>query len=178
MGGAGEHWSDVTKLVIFRGPSPTVRACLITLYVQVIVMQYYCLAQIWGKLSRYDKGSREINSSNWVEWQGARVQWIINMSPPLFLCNIWTLSDVIFESPNFTFFFKPSLSVFVVVHVVVIVIPVVNPRNIPLKFGSNQVINRWDVVDAVVVSVVVVVVVIVVVIGVVIDPRNLLLKLV
>ena len=28
------------------------------------------------------------------------------------------------------------------VHVVVVVIPVFDPRNIPLKFGSNQVINR------------------------------------
>ena len=32
--------------------------------------------------------------------------------------------------------------VIVVVHVVVVFIPVVDPRNIPLKFGSNQVINR------------------------------------
>ena len=52
----------------------------------------------------------------------------------------------------------------VVVHVVVVVIPVVDLRNIPLKFG--QVINRWYVVNAVVVSVVVVD-----------NPRNLLLKL-
>ena len=40
----------------------------------------------------------------------------------------------------------------VVVHVVVVVIAVVDPRNLPLKFGLNQVINRWDVVDVVVVS--------------------------
>ena len=32
--------------------------------------------------------------------------------------------------------------VIVGVHVVVVFIPVVDPRNIPLKFGSNQVINR------------------------------------
>ena len=43
--------------------------------------------------------------------------------------------------------------VVVVVHVFVVVIPVVDTRNIPLKFGWNQVINRWDVVDVVVVSV-------------------------
>ena len=69
-----------------------------------------------------------------------------------------------------------------VVHVIVVVIPVVDTRNIPLKFGWNQVINRWDVVDVVVVSVfvfvfVVVVVVVIVVIVVVVDPRNLPLKL-
>ena len=52
--------------------------------------------------------------------------------------------------------------VVVVVHVAVI--PVVGPRNIPLKFGWNQVINRGDVVDVVVVVVVIVVIV---------DPRNL-----
>ena len=46
-----------------------------------------------------------------------------------------------------------------VIHVVVVVIPVVDSQNIPLKFGWNQVINRWDVVDVVVISVVVVVVV-------------------
>ena len=62
--------------------------------------------------------------------------------------------------------------VVVVVHVVDVLIPGVDPRNIPLKFGYNQVINRWDVV--VVVSVVVVAFVIVVVIVVVVDPRNLL----
>ena len=64
--------------------------------------------------------------------------------------------------------------VVVAFHVVVVVIPVVDTRNIPLKFGWNQVINRWDVVD-VVVSVfvfVVVVVVVVVVIVVIVDPRN------
>ena len=63
----------------------------------------------------------------------------------------------------------------VVVHVVGFVIPVFSSRNIPLKFGWNQVINRWDVVDVVVVSVfvfVVVVVVVVVVIVVLVDPRN------
>ena len=32
--------------------------------------------------------------------------------------------------------------VVVVVHVVVVVIPVVNPRNIALKFSKTQVINR------------------------------------
>ena len=32
--------------------------------------------------------------------------------------------------------------VIVVVHVVAVVIPVVDPRNIPLKFGKNPVINR------------------------------------
>ena len=64
------------------------------------------------------------------------------------------------------------------VHVVVVVIPVVDPRNIPLKLGWNQNIDRWDVVDVVVVSVVVVVVVIVVaIVVVVVDPRNLLLML-
>ena len=45
--------------------------------------------------------------------------------------------------------------------VVVVVIPVVNPRNIPLKFGENPVTNRWNLVDAIVVSVVVVVIVVV-----------------
>ena len=44
--------------------------------------------------------------------------------------------------------------------VVVDVIPVVDPRNIPLRFGKNQVINRWDFVDVVSVFVFVVVVVI------------------
>ena len=63
-----------------------------------------------------------------------------------------------------------AIGVTVIVHVVVVVIPVVDPRNLPLKFGLNQVINRRDVVD--------VVVVIVVVIVNVVDPRNLLLKLV
>ena len=51
----------------------------------------------------------------------------------------------------------------------IVVIPVFDTRNIPLKFGCNQVINRWDVVDVVVVSVFVEVVVV--------DPKNLLLKL-
>ena len=55
--------------------------------------------------------------------------------------------------------------------VVVVVIPVVDTRNIPFKFGWNQVINSWDVVDVVVVSVFVFVVVVVV------DLRNLPLKL-
>ena len=46
--------------------------------------------------------------------------------------------------------------VVVVVHVVVVVvIPVVDNRNIPLKFGWNQDINRWDVVDVSVVLVLV-----------------------
>ena len=67
-----------------------------------------------------------------------------------------------------------KIVVAVVIGVVVVVIPVVDTRNIPLKFGCNQVINRWDVVD---VSVVVVVVVVVVAIVVVVDPRNILLKL-
>ena len=65
--------------------------------------------------------------------------------------------------------------VVIVVHVVVAVIPVVETRNIPLNLGWNQVINTWDVINAVVV--VVVVVVIVVVIVVVADSRNLLLML-
>ena len=69
--------------------------------------------------------------------------------------------------------------VVVVVHEVVVVNPVVDTRNIPLKFGWNQVINRWDVVDVVVVSVFifVVVVVVVIVVVVVVDPRNMPLKL-
>ena len=54
--------------------------------------------------------------------------------------------------------------------VVVVVIPVVDPINLPLKFGWNQVIYRGD---FVVVSVFVVVVIVVVVV----DPRNLPLKL-
>ena len=52
---------------------------------------------------------------------------------------------------------------------VVVVILVVDTRYIPLKFGWNQVINRWDVVYVVVVSVFVFVVVFVVV---VVDPGN------
>ena len=64
-----------------------------------------------------------------------------------------------------------GIGLVVFVYVVVDVIPVVDTRNIPFKFGWNQVINRWDVVDVDVVSVVVVVIVVVV------DPRNLLLKL-
>ena len=68
-----------------------------------------------------------------------------------------------------------------VVHVFVVVIPVVDTRNIPLKFGWNQVINRWDGVDVVVVSVfvgfVVVAVVIVFIVVVVVDPKNLPSKL-
>ena len=67
----------------------------------------------------------------------------------------------------------------VVVHVVVVVIPAVDTRNIP--FGWNQVINRWDGVDVVVVSVfvgfVVVAVVIVFIVVVVVDPKNLPSKL-
>ena len=69
-----------------------------------------------------------------------------------------------------------------VVPVVIFVIPVVDTRNIPFKFGWNQVIDRWEVVDVVVVSVVVsvvvgVVAVIVVVDVVVVDSRNIPLKL-
>ena len=56
-----------------------------------------------------------------------------------------------------------------VVHVFVVVIPVVDTKNIPLKFDWNQVIDRWDVVNVVVVSVFVFVVVVV-------DHRNLHLK--
>ena len=48
----------------------------------------------------------------------------------------------------------------------VVVIPVVDPINLPLKFSYNQVIYIWDVV-------VVVVVVIVVVVVVVVDSRNI-----
>ena len=40
-----------------------------------------------------------------------------------------------------------------VIGVVVVVIPVVDPRNIPLKFGKNLVINRLDLVNVVVVNV-------------------------
>ena len=58
--------------------------------------------------------------------------------------------------------------------VVVFVFVLVDSRNLPLKFGLNQVINRWDVVDVSVVGVVVVVIVIVVVI--VVDPGILHLK--
>ena len=69
----------------------------------------------------------------------------------------------------------------VVIVVVVVVFPVVDTRNIPLKFGWNQVINRWDGVDVVVVSVfvgfVVVAVVIVFIVVVVVDPKNLPSKL-
>ena len=77
---------------------------------------------------------------------------------------------------------QPKKIVFVVMLVigvvVGVVIPVVDTRNIHLKFGWNQVINRWDVVDVVVVvSVFVFVVVVVVVIVVIVDPRNLPLKL-
>ena len=53
-------------------------------------------------------------------------------------------------------------------------------RNLPLKFGLNQVIIRLYVVDVVVVSVVVIVIVvnvIVLVLVVVVDPRNLTLSL-
>ena len=46
------------------------------------------------------------------------------------------------------------------VHVVVIDIAGVDPRNLPIKIGLNQVINRWDVVDVVVIDIVVVVVVV------------------
>ena len=59
--------------------------------------------------------------------------------------------------------------VVVAFHVVVVVIPVVDTRNIPLNFGSNQVINRCDVFNAVVVSIFVFVVVVVVIVY----PRNL-----
>ena len=62
--------------------------------------------------------------------------------------------------------------VLVAVHVVLVVIPVVDNRNIPLKFGWNQVIDRWDVVNVVVVSVFVFAVFVVVVF----DHRNLPLK--
>ena len=65
--------------------------------------------------------------------------------------------------------------VVVVVHEVVVVIPVVDTRNIPLKFSWNQVINEWDVVDVVVVRVfvfVLLVVVVIVVDVVVVYPRN------
>ena len=67
--------------------------------------------------------------------------------------------------------------------VAVVVFPVVDTRNIPLKFGWNQVIDRWDVVDVVVVSVfvfvvvVVVVVVVIFVIVVAVDPRTYPLNL-
>ena len=64
----------------------------------------------------------------------------------------------------------------VVVHVIVVVIPVVDTRNIPVNYGWNQVINWWEVVDVVVVSVFVFVVVVVVVV-VIVDPRNSPLKL-
>ena len=63
---------------------------------------------------------------------------------------------------------------------VVDVILVVDTRYIPLKFGWNQVINRWDVVYVVVVSVfvfVVVIVIVVVSVVVVVDPRNIPLML-
>ena len=64
----------------------------------------------------------------------------------------------------------------IVVHVVVFVIPVVDTRNITLKFCWNQVIDRWDAIDVVVVSVFVFVVVVIIIV-VVVDPRNLPLKL-
>ena len=67
-----------------------------------------------------------------------------------------------------------------VVHEVVVVIPVADNSNIPLRFGWNQVINRWEVVDVVVVSVFVVVIVVGVVIVVVVvvdDCRNIPLML-
>ena len=64
-----------------------------------------------------------------------------------------------------------------VVHEVVVVIPVVDTRNIPLQFDWNQVIDRWNVVDVLVVSVFVFVVVVVVNIVVVVDPGSLPLKL-
>ena len=78
------------------------------------------------------------------------------------------------ESQPKKFFVVVVVVISVVVHVFVVVIPVVDTRNIPLKFGWNQVINRWDVVDVVVVSgfVFVFVVVVVVVIVVIFDPRN------
>ena len=40
--------------------------------------------------------------------------------------------------------------VVVVAHVVVVVIVFVDPRILPLMFGQNQVIDRWDLVVAVV----------------------------
>ena len=71
----------------------------------------------------------------------------------------------------------------VAVVVVSVVVVVVNPGNLLLKLGKNQVIYRWDVVNVVVVSVVVsvvvvgvVVVVVSVVVVVVVHPRNLTLK--
>ena len=86
-------------------------------------------------------------------------------------CNIhyfieWTRLFSIESQPK-------KIVVAVVVGVVVVVIPVVDIRSIPLKFGLNQVINRWDVGDVVVVSVfvfVVVVVVVIVVLVAVVDP--------
>ena len=52
----------------------------------------------------------------------------------------------------------------VVVVIVVGIVNVVDPRNLLLKLGLNQVINRWDVVDFIVVNVVVIVVVVIVVV--------------
>ena len=40
----------------------------------------------------------------------------------------------------------------VIVHIDVVVIVVVDPWNLPLKFGQNWVINSWDLVDVLVVS--------------------------
>ena len=56
--------------------------------------------------------------------------------------------------------------------VVVVVVAVVHPRSLPLKFGLIQVIIRSDVLEVVVVSVIVIVIgiVIVVVLVVVVDP--------
>ena len=55
---------------------------------------------------------------------------------------------------------------------------VVDPRNLPLKFGQNWVSIRWNVIDVVVVAAVIVVVIIIVVVVFMdfIDPRNLPLK--
>ena len=39
----------------------------------------------------------------------------------------------------------------VIVHIDVVVIVVVDPWNLPLKFGQNWVINSWDLVDVLVV---------------------------
>ena len=79
-----------------------------------------------------------------------------------FTQNFWRTRLISIES-------QPKKIVVVVVHLVVVVIPFVDTRNIPLKFGWIQVINRWKVVDAVVVSVFVFVVVVVVVV--VVDPK-------
>ena len=54
--------------------------------------------------------------------------------------------------------------VVVVVHVVVDLIAGVDPRNLPLKFGFNEVINRWDVASVVVVVIVIVIIIVVVVV--------------